>query len=48
MRILLTDDYDLMRLGLRRFLEVTFKGALIEEALNAQQTRYALKQHLVE
>jgi len=32
------DDYDLMRLGLRRFLEVTFKGALIEEAADGKQT----------
>lgn len=37
-RILVADDYDLMRVGLRRTLEVTFKGAFIEEAANAKQT----------
>ena len=38
LRILVTDDFDLMRLGLRRFLEATFKGALVEEAVNGKQT----------
>lgn len=38
LRILVTDDHDLMRLGTRHFLELTFKGALVEEAQNAKQT----------
>ena len=38
LRVLVTDDFDLMRFGLRRFLDVTFKGALVEEAVNGKQT----------
>ena len=38
LRVLVTDDFDLMRFGLRRFLEVTFKGAQVEEAVNGKQT----------
>jgi DNA-binding NarL/FixJ family response regulator len=38
LRVLVTDDFDLMRLGLRRFLDVTFGGALVEEAVNGKQT----------
>jgi DNA-binding NarL/FixJ family response regulator len=44
LRILVTDDYDLMRLGLRRFLEVSFKGALVEEAVNGKQTLVLVRQ----
>jgi len=38
LRVLVTDDFDLMRFGLRRFLDVTFGGALVEEAVNGKQT----------
>ena len=44
LRILLTDDFDLMRLGLRRFLGLTFKGALVEEAVNGEQTLALVRQ----
>lgn len=37
LRILLTDDFVLTRLGIRRFLELTFKDALVTEAANAEQ-----------
>ena len=44
LRILVVDDFDMMRFGLRRFLEATFKGALIEEAQTAQRTLDLVRQ----
>ena len=44
LRVLVTDDFDLMRFGLRRFLDVTFKGALVEEAVNGKQTLEFVRQ----
>ena len=43
-QILLTDDDELLRLGVRHFLEKLFKGVLMEEAQNAQQTLDFLRQ----
>ena len=41
----MTDDHDLMRLGVRHFLEWSYKGALIEEAENAKQTLDFVRQN---
>jgi len=44
LRILLTDDHDLMRFGTRRFLETTFPGTVVEEARNARETLELVRQ----
>ena len=44
LRILVADDHELVRRGLRAHLESSFKGALVQEAENARQTLELVRQ----